>query len=84
MRRSARPRKSRVFTRHGGPAGDVWSADLAGAATAGASRRLMMLDTGLVAIGSRKLKGPGFARGADDCSRSSCVTYTRESAVIGI
>jgi hypothetical protein len=51
MRRSARPRKSRVFTRHGG-AGDVWSADLAGAATAGASRRLMMLDTGLVAIGS--------------------------------
>jgi hypothetical protein len=52
MRRSARPRKSRVFTRHGGPAGDVWSADLAGAATAGASRRLMMLDTGLVAIGS--------------------------------
>jgi hypothetical protein len=34
---SASPRKSRVFTRHDGTAGDVWSADLAEASTAGAS-----------------------------------------------
>jgi hypothetical protein len=35
--RTTRARKSRVFTRHDGTAGDVWSADLAEAATAGAS-----------------------------------------------